>query len=364
MTGIADLPTLVRPPALRRGGTVGVLAPSFPTAAMFPDRLDHALRVLAGALDVRVRLAANVRAATEGFRAGSGRERAAAFNAFLADPEVDAILCTIGGFNSAEMLPHIDVAAARARPRILVGYSDCSALLLGLQALAGWVTFHGPAVMTQFGEFPTILPETLAWFEQAVRGGLAGTVLEDPAHWTDERLEWGTDAWRRRPRRPSGPGARTVWATGRGHGSGLLWGGNLETINFLAGTPYLAVPDRLVLFWEATEAEAFLPRIQRALTHLDQCGVLGRAQAMLVGRSPDATPVLGSDLRRVVTEAVAAHGIPVVADLPLGHADPLATLPIGVPMAVTVRGGEAELRFLGEAVAVDGAGGRHDRSRP
>jgi muramoyltetrapeptide carboxypeptidase len=352
MIAVRPPPDLVRPPRLPLGGVVGIVAPSSPTAALFPDRFQHAVRVLEDSLKVSVRVSPKVLAAPEGFRAGTGVVRAAMINDFLADSEIDAIIYTIGGFNSAEILPYINVAAARSRPRIFVGYSDASALLLGMQALAGWITFHGPMVMTQFGEFPTILRGTLEAFERAVRGGLAGTTLEDPQFWTDERLEWGTDEWRKRPRHPSGPGARSVWARGRGKGSGSLWGGNLETINLLFGTPYLTAPERIVLFWEATESEAYLPRIQRALTHLDQCGILARTEAMLVGRLPHAQPCDGVTLRQVVTQAAAAYDIPIIADLSIGHTDPLITLPIGTPVEVRVDGESAEIRFIDEAVSI------------
>lgn len=342
---------LVRPPCLPRGGVVGIVAPSSPAAALFPERFQHAISVLEASLQVSVRVSPKVLTVPAGFCAGTGIERAAMINEFLADPEIDAIICTIGGFNSAEILPHIDVAMARSRPRIFVGYSDTSALLLGMQALAGWITFHGPMVMTQFGEFPMVFSETLEAFERAVRGGLAGTTLEDPEFWTDERLEWATNEWRTRSRRLYGSDGRSVWARGRGRGSGLLWGGNLETINLLFGTPYLTVPQRIILFWEATESEAYLPRIQRALTHLDQCGVLARTEAMLVGCSPHALPCDGVTLRDVVTQAAAAYDIPIIANLPIGHTDPLITLPIGTSVQVRVDGEHAEIRFLDEAVS-------------
>lgn len=349
---------LVRPPRLRKGSVVGLFAPSFPTAATFPRRLEHALDRLATCLDIRVEVAPNVRTKEFGFCAGSAEERAAIFNEFLQHPELDAIFCTIGGFNSAEMLPYLDVDLAIASPKILVGYSDCSALLLGMQSLAGWCTFHGPTVLTQFGEYPKPFDYTVRSLDSALRSDLTGTLLEDPSFWTDERLEWAGEEWRTRPRRTNTPASRAVWAPGSG--SGRLWGGNLETINLLAGTIHFKVPDHIVLFWEVTEAEAYLPRVKRALTHLEQCGILERTAAMLIGRSPDALPVMNRTLRDVVIEATARYSFPIVADLPIGHTDPLATLPIGVQVSVEARN-SATIQFLESAIAPDACHGARSR---
>lgn len=346
-------PPVLRAPPLTRGATVGVFAPSLPLATVFRDRFAFSVEQLGRSLDVVPVLADNVIQATGGFCAGSGAERARQFNAWLDDEAIEAIFCAIGGFNSAEMLPLIDMALAKRKPKILVGYSDATALLLGMQAAAGWMTFHGPAVMTQFGEYPRIFEYTLRSLQRALRGQLRGA-LDPPAFWTNERLEWGDGSWRKRERRPAGPGTFQAWREGEGEGA--LWGGNLETVNMLAGTPYFAPPPGpIVLFWEAVEAEAYLPRVRRALTHLAQCGILDRTTAMLVGRSPDAADCMGVTLRETVLAMVAPYGFPVLAELPIGHTDPLATLPIGVRVRVLSGVALPAIEFLEEAVAPIGS---------
>jgi muramoyltetrapeptide carboxypeptidase LdcA involved in peptidoglycan recycling len=146
--------------------------------------------------------------------------------------------------------------------------------------------------MTQFGEHPRPLAYTVRWLRRMLVEGRAGLEVDDPEDWTNEFLDWGGTEWSTRARRPSGVARRAVWKDGEGEGR--LFGGNIETLNFLVGTPYLRVPDRIVLFWETTDAEASLPRVQRALTHLRQVGLLERTAAMLIGRSPDSTDSLGT----------------------------------------------------------------------
>ncbi|HST60403.1 MAG TPA: S66 peptidase family protein [Longimicrobium sp.] len=319
------------PPRLRPGDRVGVFSPSSPGAARFPERLRQGVDALARGLGVEVIVPAGATRAT-GFTAGSARERAAALSELVADERIRAIFCTVGGFNSAEILPHLDAELLRRNPKVFVGYSDATALLVGVQALGGWVTFHGPAVLPQFGEHPAPFPFALRSLRAAVAEGEPLRAFEDPPAWTNEVLDWGTDAWRTRPRRMQTPADRAVWRPGTGRGR--LFGGNLETLNLLVGTPFYHPPDDVVFFWEATREEAYLPRLRRALTHLRQSGLLHRTRAMLIGRSPYAAPVEGVSLRDVVLEATDGLDFPVVADLAFGHTDPMLTLPLGVPFCV------------------------------
>jgi muramoyltetrapeptide carboxypeptidase LdcA involved in peptidoglycan recycling len=318
-----------------------------PLAAQFPDRMRRSLEGLARCLDVKLRVPEQVWLAT-GFTAGDACQRAQAFNALLADPEVRAIVCTIGGYNSADILPLVDYERAARDPKILLGFSDCTSLLIALATRAGWHTFHGPTLMTQFGEYPEPLGYTVDALRRVLMHGAGAFELEDPPAWTNEFLDWRGEEWLRRPRALQGGAQREVWRAGQGEGR--LFGGNFETLNFVLGTPYGELPDALVLFWEATGDEAALPRIQRSLAQLAQLGVLSRTRAMLVGRCPDARPQWGTDLREVVLEATREFEFPIVANLAFGHTDPMFTLPIGVPARVDATAETARIRLCAAAV--------------
>ena len=347
------------PPRLRRGDRVGVFSPAAPSASAFPRRLEQALAGLRRTLGVEPVVA---EVEPLGFRAGTAEARARALLDLLAS-DVKALVASVGGFNSAEILPYLeDAPELRAPPKIVVGYSDCTAVLLGLHALAGWCTFHGPMALTQFGEFPEPHAYTIAAFEATVAGDAADYVVEDPPEWTDEFLHWGGDEWHRRRREYVAPAAREVWR--RGTGSGTLYGGNVETLNLLVGTPYLDVPRDIVFFWEVVAQEAYLPRVRRALEHFRQVGLLARTRAMLVGRSPDAIPVDGWALRDVVLEATDTYDFPIVAELPFGHADPIVTLPIGLPATVTAADDDARITIHGPATIAAGNGDGARAPRP
>ena len=332
------------PPKLRPGDRVGVIAPSLPLAVRYPQRFERGLAALARSLDVEVVVVDQCRQQT-GFTAGDARTRADALCRLIADPDIRAIFCAIGGFNSAEILPFLDPGLVRANPKAMVGYSDVTALLLGLQALGGWITYHGPAVMPQLGEYPEPLDYTARSLKSLLTGDGTAGEIGDPEGWTDEFLDWGTEAWLERPRRMNTPAGREIWR--EGHGTGRLFGGNVETLNLLIGTPYFRPPGEIVLFWEANAEEAYLPRVRRALTQLQQTGLLSRTRALLVGRSPDALPVSGSTLREVVVEAVADFEFPVIGELAFGHTDPMMTLPVGARFDVQAESGSARLSILG-----------------
>jgi muramoyltetrapeptide carboxypeptidase len=348
MTAVNRPKCPLRPLALKAGDRVGVFAPSFPTATWFPARFEHAVCGLRDTLGVEPIVDPQALINT-GYTSGTIDARAAALQRFLSDPEIRAIFATIGGFNSNELLERLDPSTFAKSPKILIGYSDVTALLLGLQAMTGWITFYGPTLMTQFGEYPTPHHFTVENLRRVIMSSTPAGALPDPDGWTNEFLDWGTTAWRQRPREMSSPAKRVVWRTGQGVGQ--LFGGNIETINALVGTPHLAIPDEVVFFWEATEEEAYLPRVQRALTQLRQIGLFDRARAMLIGRSPNSQPVRQTTLRDVVLEATQGHTFPIVADLAFGHTDPMVTLPIGTVAAVTADSAGATVRLLEAGVA-------------
>jgi muramoyltetrapeptide carboxypeptidase len=330
------------PAPLEAGDRVGVVAPSLPLAKVFPERLSRGVKGLVRnhRLDVVVHEQVSQQ---QGFYGGDLQTRAQALIELIEAPEVKAILFSIGGFNSAELLDRIGPSLLRVPPKVVVGYSDNTALLLGIQALAGWTVFMGPSVMTQYAEHPDVLSYTTRSFHEVLFRQPSRWTLRPPENWTHEFLDWAGQEWKSRPRNPSGTGGFVRVLDGRG--TGTSFGGNLETLNFLIGTPYLRVPDRIVLFFETTAEEAFLPRIARAITHLEQAGILRKAAAVLVGRSPDATPSWGVTLKELLASRLAPYGIPVVMDLPFGHSDPMATIPLGVECSVDVSASTLDIVF-------------------
>ncbi|MFB7665935.1 S66 peptidase family protein [Kitasatospora sp. NPDC056138] len=315
------------PPRLTPGAVVGVAATSAWAAGRFPVRTRRAVAALERELGCTVRLAPEGRYA--GSIAGTGRERARALIELFADPEVEAVFTTIGGNNANDLLEHLDPLAGLP-PKILVGYSDNTALLLGYQALTGATVFYGPALLPQFGEWPEPFPETTSHLRATLTAG-SGGVWPLPDWWTQPCGDWASADQEVRPRHSGGP---RVLRPGRGEG--VLFGGNVPTLGVLAGTRWLRPPDGpTVLCLEGTAAGASVPAFQQSLTQLRHLGIAGRATAVLVGRTPGGphAPERDEAFHRILLDAFPGD-VPIVTDLPFGHTDPVLTVPLGAVASV------------------------------
>jgi muramoyltetrapeptide carboxypeptidase len=312
----------LKAPALKSGASIALFSPSDPSMSKFPDRAARAVRSLT-ALGYRVSVDPAT-SACEGYTSGSPQARADVFNRLVRDPGVDLILATIGGLNTNAILPFIDFGALKRTPKIVVGLSDVTALLVAIQAQTGLITFHGPAALPDFGEHPAPFSATVEAFQSLLSG--ADEVSLSLGNWTADRHEWNTPA-ELIPRRLAQPGGLKVISTGVGEGT--LFGGNLETLNMLVGTRYWRPPTQPLLFFEATGSETYLPRLDRALTQLQQLGLFDRCTGLIFGRSPDAKPVDGVSLPQLVTRLFPKPTFPILLDADIGHTAPIASLPIG-----------------------------------
>lgn len=311
---------------LQTGDLVGVATPSSPGPALYPRRLARALQQLRRAgfqpvLGPRSRAGA-------GHTAGTAAERAEELNEFIRDHRIRAIFISLGGYTSNGILASLDFDALARHPKILVGYSDFSCVLLAVWAVTGLVTFHGPTVLPELGEYPAPFDYTLDHLWAAVGRAAPLGRLRPPNRVTDELLLWEEEDDRPRVTRPT-----TSWRWLRpGRASGVLLGGNLETLETLLGTPYMPSLKGAVLFWETTSCS--LGEISRSLVHLQLAGALTGIRAMIVGRAFRAPANFDDELDKLVTETTADLRGPVLTRVDLGHTDPMMTLPLGVTAEV------------------------------
>lgn len=308
------------------GGHIAIFSPSTPAVHAYPHRVERACKALEEAMNCTVEVPLPARART-GYKALHPHLAAEEFHRLAEDPKVDSVMMALGGFNSNSILPYLDFDFLRANPKIYCGYSDASALLMAIFAKSRLVTFHGPALLPQWGELGGPFPEMIAAFARIICSHNPPLDISPMPRWTSERVDWSeTSASPLRIPQPSE--GWKVWR--RGSAIGRLIGGNLGTINSLIGTPWSPTIDEPILFFiEATEAEAYLPRLERYLTHLCHAGWFDNVVGLLVGRIPDAQEVEGVTLKDMVLSVLDDTDIPIIADIDLGHTDPLITLPVG-----------------------------------
>jgi muramoyltetrapeptide carboxypeptidase len=317
---------LTSPPQLVSGDVVAIVSPSAPAVAWWPHRVERG-RAYLRSLGLEPRLMPHA-AEAAGWTSGPSAARAADINAAFADDEVKAVLAAIGGNHSNQLLPHLDYELIGANPKIFQGYSDITILHWALMKRCGLRTFHGPALTTQLGEYPAVLPYTdrflrAAWF------GDEPLVFAPAEQWTDELLDFFAKADLTRPRqlKPS-----DGWLSLRdGQATGPLVGGCLETICWhLKGSSVWLDLNGTILFLETSEEAPSPAAVDAYLTDLEQLGVFDQINALIFGRPYGYAPERVEQLCRVVRERTSAAGIPVLANVDLGHTDPMLTLPLGV----------------------------------
>jgi muramoyltetrapeptide carboxypeptidase len=326
---------LVKPNALKEGDTIGIISPSFPALARYGHRLERA-RAALEKLGLHVVLAPNA-LESEGFVAGDARKRAEDFNWCFSNPEVHGIMAAIGGLNSNAMLPFCDFQVVRNNPKVFVGYSDVTALLLPVVGLSGLVCFHGPAFISEWGEFPCPFDYTVHWFRKALFAAQPIGILSPADSWTDEFLDWDQRADRRPRRLKTSEGWQFLRS---GEGSGFLFGGNVDTLNMLAGTRFWSLPQQPII--ALIEVTCMKPAaFDRALEQLIQVGLFEKATAVVFGRyhaydrssanSPQETTSEAQEcMEAILCKKLERYNFPVLSRVDCGHTDPMLTLPLGV----------------------------------
>lgn len=321
-TGAAPLlgqsPALKRPPRLREGDVVGLVAP----ASFLADRVELELAADAvRAMGLEPRLAANI-LDRHGYLAGTDAARAAGVNAMFADPAVRMVLSVRGGWGSARILPLLDYAAMRRDPKVLVGFSDVTALHLGLQSQGvGFATVHGPNAA---GSWPLSAWEPLRslLFDAAI------ATYGPPAPAADRLVDR----------------AAHVPVFGAGTAEGRLLGGNLTVLSALVGTPWLPDFTGAILFLEETNEAQY--RIDRMLTQLGQAGILPRVAGVVFGQCTNCTDPGGYGnftLAQVLDQHLGPLGVPAF-QLPLfGHGGQRAILPVGARCRIEADAGTITL---------------------
>lgn len=236
----------------------------------------------------------------------------------FADPDVRGIVTVIGGFNSNELLPHLDWDLIAANPKIFCGYSDITALQNALLARTGLVTYSGPHWST-FG-MRDHFDQTLTWFQQAVLTEKSFEI-HPASQWTDDL--WFLDQDSRTLELSSG-----WWPLQPGTAAGRLVGGNLCTFNLLQGTPYRPSLAGAVLLVE-DDALTNAVEFARNLTSVLQLPDAAELNGLVIGRFQRASQIDRPLLEEIISRQPTLTGIPVLANVDVGHTNPLATLAIG-----------------------------------
>ncbi len=304
--------SFIRPKRLPPGGTIGVIAPAGRVAA---DDLHRGVICLEQS-GFKVILGRNLEKSHRYF-SGVDRDRATDFLEMMQNKEVDAVFCARGGSGSARIIPYLD-RIDFLPPKIVVGASDITTLLLYLAKRHGLVTFHGPMVATQFGkETPLSITEQKAYLFKVLSG---------------EKVEMH---------------AAGMMALKPGRADGLLTGGCITMICTTIGTPYeINTEDRILFIEDIGEAPY---RIDRMLCYLKTLNKFNHIRGLVVGQMPGCQPEV---LPEIILEVLHDFDFPILFGFPSGHGEALFTLPFGTDVRLDATETTA-LTMLAPAVSVE-----------
>jgi muramoyltetrapeptide carboxypeptidase len=292
---------LLRPTALQEGDCIGLAAPA---SAVNREALLEGVKVLQ-TLGFRVQYTPRV-FDKQRYLAGTDTDRAVELQALFTNPDVKAIFCCRGGYGSQRLIPYLEPALITRHPKIFLGYSDLTSLLLYFQH-CGLITFHGPVVAgdLRHDSDPAIL--------QQLKGVLMGDAqaMQPPAQHTT---------------------ALTVLRPG--DAQGRLLGGCLSLVVCTIGTFFQPDTRDTILFLEDRGERLYA--IDRMLTYLKLAGVFEGVRGLVFG----SLDLVAADCDRpygmtdVILDVLGDLDIPILANFPAGHCSQPLTLPFGVQAAI------------------------------
>ncbi|HDR7567360.1 hypothetical protein S3E15_02015 [Bacillus mycoides] len=314
---------MILPKALKYGDTIGIYSPSSPVTYTSSKRFERAklyleqkgFHILEGSLTGQY----------DYYRSGSIKERAEELNDLIRNPNVSCIMSTIGGLNSNSLLPYIDYETFQKNPKIMIGYSDTTALLLGIYAKTGIPTFYGPALVPSFGEFEPFVDCTYKYFaDTLLTNQHLPYNINQPLFWSDEFINW-EEKTKEKDLRPN----NWISVIG-GKATGRIIGGNLNTIQGIWGSPYMPlIQDGDILFIEDSSKDA--ATIERSFSLLKINGVFDKVSGIILGKHEQFDDC-GTNRKpyEILLEVLQNQKLPFLADFDCCHTHPMITLPIGI----------------------------------
>lgn len=307
------------PNKLVKGDEVRIIAPSRGIKIISKECRDLAIQRL-NEMGLKVSFAKNtINENWDNFGTSSIAKRVADIHEAFADKNVKAIFTIIGGFNSNQLLPYIDYELIKNNPKILCGFSDITALLDGIYAQTGLVTYSGPH-LSSLG--------MLKGCEYTIEN-MQRMLLWNGENQVEASKEWSDDLWFLDQQNREFIKNDGYWSLHKGEAEGTIIGGNLGTFNLLLGSKYR--PEFLpstILFIEDTEGSDIYS-FMRNLTALTYQNDFKNVTGIVIGRFQKGSKVNKEQLEHMLSLMPELNHLPVLANVDFGHTTPLLTIPVG-----------------------------------
>lgn len=303
--------------ALKKGDTLGIITPS---SALGDEEAIQKTKEVFEALGFNLKEGQHIRA-RYGDLAGTDEQRIADIHAMFADPEVRGIVCIRGGSGASRLLDRLDYKLIANHPKVVLGYSDVTALLLAFQAKAGLIGFHGAV-----GTSTWTNKLAIAFGEQFFDNKLQQ--YQNPSEKGDNLIQYDN----------------RIQTITTGVAEGRLIGGNLTLIAGLCGSEFLPDFKDAILFVE--EVDENIERVDRLFCQLKNAGVLARIKGFIFGHCTDCKPSGGYgslSLQNVLDDYIKPLGIPAYSGARIGHISNQFILPVGAMARMDAQEGTIQL---------------------
>jgi len=322
----------IKPKKLVRGDTVGIVSPSWGAPSEFPEIYEKGIKELEN-LGLKTKEFPTARMDADTLRNNPKRRADDIVQAFT-DPEVKAIVASIGGDDSVRVLEYLDWDVIKNNPKIVLGYSDITTLLATLN-MRGLVTFNGPCVMAGFAQ----IQDLPAWREHVLE-----MLFDNPDEYQYSEFRTyseGYPSWSDLSQigkvLPKKKSSGWRWIQGNGTSTGTLFGGCIEVLEFLKGTRYWPEEEfwnDKIVFFETSEGKPSVLNVKWMLRNYGVQGVFTRASAILFGRARSYSEAEKVELDKAIIDIVAGEfscpNLSIVTNMDFGHTDPQMILPLGV----------------------------------
>ncbi|MFD4928754.1 S66 peptidase family protein [Peribacillus butanolivorans] len=323
----------MKPSRLKAGDEIRVIAPSRSLAIVKGEQRRLAEERLME-LGFKVTYG-NTALVHDDFFSNSIEDRIEDLHDAFRDPNVKGIFTAIGGYNANQLLRYIDYDLIKENPKVLMGYSDVTAILLAIYKKTGLTTYPGPHFST-FG-MKAGLEYTMEYFKKAVLQ-VEDFYLEPSETWSDD--SWHLEQDDRTFHTNSG-----YMVIQEGEATGTIIGGNLCTINLLQGTEYMPSLKDSILFIEDDEEShpfSFDRDLQSLLQLPDASGIKG----IVIGRFQKESGMTDYALQEIIATKKEINGIPVIANANFGHIHPFVTVPVGAKAVMNVKNGKVTVNVI------------------
>ena len=287
---------MILPKRLKKGDTIGVIAPSGHLREVNIDDVEKSL------IDMgyNVKMYESCYSVDRGYLSGKDELRAKDLQDAFEDKNIDAVFCIRGGYGAARLLDLIDFDVIKNNPKIFLGLSDITALHIAFNQKCDLVTYHGP-VGRRFVDMDEYTKESV--FKNIT---------------TDSEIIF------------ENPKCEEIFTLYEGKCEGEIVGGNLSLINTSLGTEYEIDTKDKILFIE--EVGEFTYKIDKMLNHLQMAGKFDECIGIIFGEFTNCHKAFKNDdgILNILEEIAMKNKKPTLCNLKSGHCIPMVTIPLGM----------------------------------